>query len=229
MAFTNDTGYPVLIKGINQRGKVIFEVCGIDDGRTVELSEPARREHRRGRGVARVLRRAWRRSARASRTATTRSTHGSRAPSATPGQHNSRGHVLLALQEARRRSRWSADTRAIHRPERASNPSNIERPTIRARTRIRNPGALTANFTPSRDGDGTRITFIKRRPTNAVSFAWAFGDGGTADGKNPTHIYADFGSYRVTLTVTDANGNTTSRAKRIDITAPTTEETPPPA
>ena len=40
MAFTNDTGYPVLIKGINQRGKVIFEVWGIDDGRTVELSEP---------------------------------------------------------------------------------------------------------------------------------------------------------------------------------------------
>ncbi|MEO6350379.1 MAG: peptidoglycan binding domain-containing protein, partial [Candidatus Limnocylindrales bacterium] len=40
MAFTNDTGYPVLIKGINERGKVIFEVWGIDDGRTVELSEP---------------------------------------------------------------------------------------------------------------------------------------------------------------------------------------------
>ncbi len=40
MAFTNDTGYPVLIKGINERGKVIFELYGIDDGRTVELSEP---------------------------------------------------------------------------------------------------------------------------------------------------------------------------------------------
>lgn len=40
MAFTNDTGYPVLIKGINERGAVTFEVWGIDDGRTVQLSEP---------------------------------------------------------------------------------------------------------------------------------------------------------------------------------------------
>ncbi|MGI8928438.1 MAG: VanW family protein [Candidatus Limnocylindrales bacterium] len=40
MAFTNDTGYPVLIKGINDQGKVTFEVWGIDDGRTVELSDP---------------------------------------------------------------------------------------------------------------------------------------------------------------------------------------------
>jgi vancomycin resistance protein YoaR len=40
MAFTNDTQYPILIKGINAPGKVTFEVYGIDDGRTVELSEP---------------------------------------------------------------------------------------------------------------------------------------------------------------------------------------------
>lgn len=40
MAFTNDTGYPLLIKGINASKSVTFEVWGIDDGRTVELSEP---------------------------------------------------------------------------------------------------------------------------------------------------------------------------------------------
>ncbi len=40
MAFTNDTGYPILIKGINRPGKVTFEIYGIDDGRTVELSNP---------------------------------------------------------------------------------------------------------------------------------------------------------------------------------------------
>ena len=39
MAFTNDTGYPVLIKGINTRGKVTFELYGIDDGRTVEIKD----------------------------------------------------------------------------------------------------------------------------------------------------------------------------------------------
>jgi vancomycin resistance protein YoaR len=40
MAFTNDTAYPMLIKGINANKSVTFEVWGIDDGRTVELSEP---------------------------------------------------------------------------------------------------------------------------------------------------------------------------------------------
>lgn len=40
MSFTNDTGYPVLIRGINRQGEVHFEVWGVPDGRTVELSEP---------------------------------------------------------------------------------------------------------------------------------------------------------------------------------------------
>jgi vancomycin resistance protein YoaR len=40
MAFINDTAYPVLIKGINSRGKVTFEIWGVDDGRTVSFSEP---------------------------------------------------------------------------------------------------------------------------------------------------------------------------------------------
>jgi vancomycin resistance protein YoaR len=40
MSFVNDTGYPVLIRGINRTGEVTFQIYGIDDGRTVELSEP---------------------------------------------------------------------------------------------------------------------------------------------------------------------------------------------
>lgn len=40
MAFTNDTGYPLVIRGINGPGTVTFEIWGVDDGRTVELSEP---------------------------------------------------------------------------------------------------------------------------------------------------------------------------------------------
>lgn len=40
MAFVNDTGYPILIRGINEQGKVTFHVFGVDDGRTVELSDP---------------------------------------------------------------------------------------------------------------------------------------------------------------------------------------------
>jgi vancomycin resistance protein YoaR len=40
MAFVNDNPYPVLIRGINKPGAVTFELYGVDDGRTVELSEP---------------------------------------------------------------------------------------------------------------------------------------------------------------------------------------------
>jgi vancomycin resistance protein YoaR len=40
MSFINDTAYPILIRGINEQGKVTFQVWGVDDGRTVELSEP---------------------------------------------------------------------------------------------------------------------------------------------------------------------------------------------
>jgi len=38
--FVNDTGNNVLIRGIPGRRKVIFEIYGVDDGRTVHLSEP---------------------------------------------------------------------------------------------------------------------------------------------------------------------------------------------
>jgi vancomycin resistance protein YoaR len=40
LAFTNDTQYPILIKGINAHNKVTFEIWGVDDGRTVQWSQP---------------------------------------------------------------------------------------------------------------------------------------------------------------------------------------------
>jgi parallel beta-helix repeat protein len=51
----------------------------------------------------------------------------------------------------------------------------------------------TIQFTDtSVDSDGT-----------ITGWAWEFGDGGTADVRNPTHSYASSGSYEVNLTVTD--------------------------
>jgi vancomycin resistance protein YoaR len=40
MSFVNDTGYPILIRGINDPGEVTFQIFGVDDGRTVEFSDP---------------------------------------------------------------------------------------------------------------------------------------------------------------------------------------------
>jgi len=40
MLFVNDTGNDVMIRGIPGRRRVIFEIYGVDDGRTVHLSDP---------------------------------------------------------------------------------------------------------------------------------------------------------------------------------------------
>src|SRR3954451_1894669 len=40
MSFVNDLQYPILIKGINKPNEVTFELYGVPDGRTVELSDP---------------------------------------------------------------------------------------------------------------------------------------------------------------------------------------------
>jgi DNA/RNA endonuclease G (NUC1) len=41
---------------------------------------------------------------------------------------------------------------------------------------------------------------------DALTYAWTFGDGGTATGLNVTHAFPDNGTYTVTVTVTDSHG-----------------------
>jgi vancomycin resistance protein YoaR len=40
MSFTNDSAYPIVIRGINKKRSVTFEIWGVPDGRTVTLSDP---------------------------------------------------------------------------------------------------------------------------------------------------------------------------------------------
>lgn len=58
--------------------------------------------------------------------------------------------------------------------------------------------------------------------TNAVSYQWDFGDGATSTDASPSHTYAQFGEYDVTLRVTNANGCTDSlqMPKAISIAKP---------
>jgi PKD repeat protein len=71
--------------------------------------------------------------------------------------------------------------------------------------------APAAAFTATRR-DGARATIAfdasgSSEPGGTIaSYAWDFGDGPSGAGVAPTHSYAAFGTYTVTLTVTDANG-----------------------
>jgi uncharacterized membrane protein len=56
--------------------------------------------------------------------------------------------------------------------------------------------------------------------TEPYTWAWTFGDGGTAAVQNPTHTYTTAGVYNVTLTVTDAAAATATDTTTATITAP---------
>jgi PKD repeat protein len=68
---------------------------------------------------------------------------------------------------------------------------------------------LAVDGSSSIDPDGTISTY-----------AWTFGDGGTATGVTASHTYAAAGSYPVTLTVTDNEGATAAETKQVTVVAP---------
>ncbi len=69
---------------------------------------------------------------------------------------------------------------------------------------------LTVTFTDqSYDPDGT-----------VVSWLWDFGDGSTSTLQNPVHTYIGYGTYSVTLTVTDNEGATGTVTKIITLSGP---------
>jgi len=60
-----------------------------------------------------------------------------------------------------------------------------------------------------------------------TSYAWTFGDGGSATGVTATHTYAANGTYTVNLTVTDSNGMTNSTTVSVKVASPPTPPPPP--
>ena len=76
----------------------------------------------------------------------------------------------------------------------------------------------TAGFTTSMVG--TTVTF-NNTSTNATSYLWNFGDGGTSTQTNPSHTYTTDGVYDVTLTATNACGSKTVNGQFTIVTPPT--------
>lgn len=81
------------------------------------------------------------------------------------------------------------------------------------------PAPPTASFTsvgPFSAGDSTRFT---NESTNATSYKWDFGDGGTATAAVKAHVYKQPGQYTVKLEVTNAGGSD-SQTRGITIYSP---------
>ena len=90
-------------------------------------------------------------------------------------------------------------------------PPAANQPPVAAFTAAPTPLAVAVNASASTDPDGT-----------IASYAWDFGDGGTATGVTASRTYAAPGTYTVTLTVTDDQGATDSTVQQVVV-----PDTPP--
>jgi PKD repeat protein len=61
-----------------------------------------------------------------------------------------------------------------------------------------------------------------------IGWAWDLGDGATASEEQPTHSYAEAGTYSVTLTVTDDDGSSDQLSAQVTVNASSTPAPPPP-
>ena len=88
-------------------------------------------------------------------------------------------------------------------------------------------GDINAQFEAEIDSDGdptgktvdfTDLSSISLG--SIVSRSWDFGDGGSSTSSTPTHVYTDYGTYHVSITVTDDLGRTATDSLDIEITEP---------
>ncbi|GGO67788.1 S8 family serine peptidase [Bowmanella pacifica] len=84
------------------------------------------------------------------------------------------------------------------------------------------PAPPQAGFSAQSEGLQTSFTDTSTDVNgDIVSWSWDFGDGNSSSEQNPLHMYAASGTYSVTLTVTDSEGNTDSHS--MDITVSDTQ------
>lgn len=67
--------------------------------------------------------------------------------------------------------------------------------------------SFSTNSPRSSCNDSLTINFINGSTGINLTYLWDFGDGNTSTQENPTHTYNGYGSYNVSLTVTDPNCN----------------------
>jgi hypothetical protein len=82
------------------------------------------------------------------------------------------------------------------------------------------PPDVNFSWSPTQAETGEKITFTDHSldPDGTIAaWRWDFGDGKLAVLEAPTHSYEDSGTYAVTLTVTDDDGEERSLTKNIEV------------
>lgn len=79
-------------------------------------------------------------------------------------------------------------------------------------------GAPDADFTASCDGPSCEFTDASTDDEfEIVSWSWSFGDGNTSSEQNPSHTYAEGGTYTVSLTVTNSDGMSSTAEQTLQV------------
>lgn len=106
-----------------------------------------------------------------------------------------------------------ANERPIVQVEPSSTPEETPEPNI----------APIANFTATAIS-GTSITLDASTASDAdgtiADYSWDFGNGATGTGPVVSYDYGNYGTYTITLTVTDSDGETASVSAAVDIAVP---------
>jgi PKD repeat protein len=90
---------------------------------------------------------------------------------------------------------------------------------VMARYSTPSPGVLCAAFTaiPREGAAPLTVQFIDTSSGSPTSWAWNFGDGTSSTLQNPGHTYGTAGTYRASLTVSNAGGASHTSTRTITV------------
>ena len=82
-------------------------------------------------------------------------------------------------------------------------------------------GTPTAAFTATPSAQTVQFTDQSTESSTGSisSWAWNFGDGTSSNSQNPSHTYSSAGTYNVSLTVTDTNGQTSTITQSVTVSS----------